>query len=67
MPKQGFSISQLREAYEAVGKTYKNAANFQRHVQNKLVQGGLIRDTGNSSPAGKGGPPARLYHYSPPS
>lgn len=63
MPDSGFSISQLRDAYEAVGKTYTDAANFQRHVKTKLIGGGLIEDTNKTAPARKGGPPARLYRY----
>lgn len=65
MPKAGFSISELKKVYEAVGKGYKDAANFQRHVQTKLVSTGLIQDTGDTTVSGKGGPPARLYSYCP--
>lgn len=54
-----FTISQLREVYEAVWGTPLDAANFQRRI---LQSGGFVTPLEKwSRPAGKRGRPARLW------
>ena len=54
-----FTISQLREVYEAVWRTQLDAANFQRKV---LWSEGLVAPLEKwRRPTGRGGTPARLW------